>query len=109
MFILFGWGKRTIKELGSTEKHRCGHCGNIREWTYKKYTTWFTLFFIPVIPYKSVYVKECPICHGALIIGKEDINSGEEIRTHENKPSDGLTDVQRNYLREMNEMKEGSE
>jgi len=53
--IIFGWGHQTIKNIGPTFKNHCSHCNNEDYWTLTKYTTWFTLFFIPVIPYSIKY------------------------------------------------------
>lgn len=108
MFIMFGWGKVTTKEVGSAGKVRCGRCGNVREWPYKKYTTWFTLFFIPIIPYKNILVKECPICKGAIVVDKEE-TSPKEGTFSNNSADDGLTDVQRNYRKAMEEHRESKD
>jgi hypothetical protein len=37
-----------------------------------KVTTWFTLFFIPVIPYKRRYLLACPVCGFAYILPKHE-------------------------------------
>jgi len=97
MFFIFGFGKQTVKELGTTEKIRCQNCGNVREWQYRKVTTWFSLFFIPVIPYKTTYIKSCPICKAALEVTKEEAINHTVVSNLD----DGLTDVQRNYREQM--------
>lgn len=109
MFILFGFGKRTVKDLGETGKVRCGRCGNVRPWQYKKVTTWFTLFFVPVIPYKNLYVKECPICRAALEVDKNEIDGSGPNNVNDIHENDGRTEVQRNYLRQMEELKNNKE
>lgn len=62
MIFLFGWGHRTIKELGPALKNGCNNCKNEAYWNLKQVTTWFTLFFIPVIPYSTKRFLLCPIC-----------------------------------------------
>jgi len=62
MFIIFGWGRRTIRALGFTGARLCANCRNTSQWKVIKVTRWFTLFFIPVIPYESRYVAMCPVC-----------------------------------------------
>ncbi|MCH4888494.1 zinc-ribbon domain-containing protein [Acidaminobacter sp. JC074] len=97
MFFIFGFGKQTVKELGTSEKIRCQNCGNVRPWEYKKIRSWFSLFFIPVIPYKTVYIKSCPVCKTGLKVDKEEaVNHMQGPDIH-----DGLTDVQRNYREQM--------
>jgi ribosomal protein S26 len=98
MFFIFGFGKQTEKELGKTQKIRCQNCGNVREWQYKKFTSWFSLFFIPVIPYKIDYIKSCPICRSAVKVNKDEAISNQvsDVGNY-----DDLTDVQRNYREQM--------
>lgn len=77
MFIIFGWGKQTVKEHGPAGIYHCEHCNNDRPWTLFSRRTWITLFFIPVIPYSTEYLLLCPICgHGARL----DARKFNEIR-----------------------------
>lgn len=62
MFILFGFGKQTVKYLASAGLRACPNCGNQREWSRLLIRTWFTLFFIPIIPYRTRTVALCPVC-----------------------------------------------
>ncbi|MCA9383005.1 zinc-ribbon domain-containing protein [Candidatus Dojkabacteria bacterium] len=71
MPIIFGWGKKKIEELGEINARKCGRCGNEKPWRIIKVTIWFTLFFIPVFPYKTHYLLSCPICGDALEMEKQ--------------------------------------
>jgi len=62
MFFIFGWGHQTIWDVGSTFRIMCNHCNNEEFWGLSRRTTWFTLFFIPIIPYKTEWLVTCPIC-----------------------------------------------
>ncbi len=62
MFILFGT-KTTECRLTQGKEYGCPRCGNITRWPLIRYTSWFSLFFIPVFPYRRRYVERCPICH----------------------------------------------
>ncbi len=75
--IIFGWGHQTIKNIGPTFKNHCSHCNNEDYWTLTKYTTWFTLFFIPVIPYSIKYFLSCPVCQYGITL---DSNQLEQIK-----------------------------
>ncbi len=80
MFFLFGWGHRTIKNFGQTLIQECHICSRTSHFSFVKTTDWFTLFFIPVIPYKTKYYLECPFCKNAFEIGdKENIEKLKEI------------------------------
>jgi len=110
MFILFGWGKRIYKKYGTTEKRKCQRCNNEEEWSIMSYSEWFTLFFIPVIPYSKKYFITCPICNVALELTREQFDGiKEQLNSGEIKDSDaykGKTETQINYLKQMEELRE---
>lgn len=68
MFIFFGWGKQTIKKHGPVFKNHCDRCNNEELWQLYTRKTWFTLFFIPVIPYSTEYIVACPVCSFGAVI-----------------------------------------
>ena len=69
--LIFGIGKRTFKSYGQTEENMCSHCRNQVPFQLMKATTWFTLYFLPVIPYRREYHLMCPICHSSKVMEKE--------------------------------------
>lgn len=110
MFLLFGWGKRTIKEYGPQEVIKCQKCSNAKAWEYKRVTTWFTLFFIPLIPYQRHYIRMCPICGSYEHLTKDEFIALVEggVVVDISRPADpyaGKTKTQANYLREMAALK----
>lgn len=66
--IIFGWGHQTIKNFGITFKNYCSSCNNEDYWQLLRITTWFTLFFIPIIPYKQKYFLMCPVCEKGIYL-----------------------------------------
>lgn len=62
MLVIFGFGHKTNKEVDLRELSNCDHCHNTSRWKLNKQMTWLTLFFIPVVPIKTEYLKICPIC-----------------------------------------------
>lgn len=57
------WGfRQTQKILGATIAYLCERCHNTNPFQILKVTSWFTLFFIPIIPYRTEYFIMCPIC-----------------------------------------------
>jgi len=71
--LIFGWGHQTTKNFGPTFKNRCGHCNNDDYFVLSRIITWFTLFFIPVIPYSIKYFLSCPICQYGINLSSEQI------------------------------------
>ena len=54
------------------EKTECPECGRVYAPAYVKSNFWFHIEFIPLIPYKSMYRKFCPVCgYGVEMKGKE--------------------------------------
>jgi len=62
MLVIFGFGHMTKKENELPGQVVCPNCRNAVRMQLTKQTTWVSLFFIPVIPYKTEYRKICPVC-----------------------------------------------
>jgi len=58
--IIFGTRTRP-KVLGGLEKP-CEHCRNKTIHAIVRVTSWFTLYFIPLIPYHSKLFSNCNAC-----------------------------------------------
>ena len=75
MFIIWGIGHRTTKIAGIMTESLCGRCNNRTARKLIKLTSWFTIFFIPVIPYSRQYLLVCPICGQAQQLTKAEFDS----------------------------------
>jgi hypothetical protein len=136
MFIVFGWGRQTIKNYGPVLKYHCDHCHNEKHWILYRRRTWFTLCFVPVIPYSTEYMMTCPVCNHSVKLDKKKfeefkaialcntdlINNvitqeqhaarmGELLGSTADKSGDdsewaGKTETQKNYLRQMREIEQ---
>ncbi len=62
MFFVFGWGRTTQKNVRDVLVLRCANCNNVGTWHALRRKTWFTLFFVPVIPYKNYAFLHCGVC-----------------------------------------------
>lgn len=71
--IIVGWGHRRDHVLGPVEKMVCPRCQREDFWELVRLGYWATLFFIPVIPYKSEYVLRCPICCAMTAVPAEEV------------------------------------
>ena len=70
--IIFGWGHKKNKNEGPVAKTRCPNCHNEEFWDLITSRTYFTLFFVPLIPYASEAYLMCPICRAARdVVGDE--------------------------------------
>lgn len=75
MFIIFG-DKTYTKKLGEYKfSGTCPNCHNTIMLQILKESTWFTLYWIPVIPLKFRWLKACPICGINAEITKEEANN----------------------------------
>ena len=66
MFVLFGFGRRRVHDKGPVIACTCPRCHNEVTLALMHVTTWFTLFFIPVLPYSRKQFLSCPICAWSL-------------------------------------------
>lgn len=72
MFLIFSLADRKTKQLGSAGLMDCPRCNNTSEWLIHQQKTYFSLFFIPLIPYRSEYILSCPVCRQADTITEEE-------------------------------------
>jgi hypothetical protein len=117
--IIFGFGKNTKKIIGQLFQKTCAYCNSTELWQLCIIRTWFTLFFIPVIPYKKRYCVSCPKCGAYIELSAEqfekmklellnpDVNSKENAAINaceNNLKYAGKTETQINYLKQMEEL-----
>ena len=92
----------------------CNYCNSTHMWQLCKNRTWFTLFFIPIIPYNTHYSISCPNCNSYIEITAQqfstmkaemeasgNINSADAL---DSLKYAGKNAVQINYLKEMEEL-----
>ena len=77
--ILFGWGFNTRKKIGVFMTRECNLCNRVTEWILCKRTTWFTLFFIPIIPYNSDNCLECSHCKGYISLSDTEFEEYKKM------------------------------
>jgi hypothetical protein len=69
--IIWGFGKVIKSIKGEVMEKDCQYCNTISMWRLSRNITWFTLYFIPIIPYRVTYCIECPRCGSYIEISKE--------------------------------------
>lgn len=60
--IIFGFGSRRPKDRGGVVPMSCPNCNNESIFRHISQTKWFSLFFIPLIPYSTKHFLLCPVC-----------------------------------------------
>ncbi|ERI91738.1 hypothetical protein HMPREF1982_02781 [Clostridiales bacterium oral taxon 876 str. F0540] len=115
--IIWGWGKVTKKIIGPVFQRSCSYCNSTETWNLCIVRTWFTLFFIPIIPYRKKYCIACPNCWSYIELTEEQFeemklaissktdNGGSISQTYadDNSKYAGKTETQINYLKQMEE------
>jgi endogenous inhibitor of DNA gyrase (YacG/DUF329 family) len=71
MIWIIGFGKETHEDLGPVLRVQCPRCHNIVDYHLIQSKTWFSLFFIPLLPYRTDYRLICPICSKAVELSRE--------------------------------------
>ncbi len=69
--IIFGYHGGRRKDLGEALPMRCPRCNNATFYRYMTVTSWFSLFFIPILPLKRRDYLVCPICTRALELRRD--------------------------------------
>jgi hypothetical protein len=69
MFLIFG--VKRLKRRLATMLAVCGHCGRPAAQVIVRVSTWFSLFFIPVIPLGTKYFSTCTLCGQTMKIDKD--------------------------------------
>jgi hypothetical protein len=68
--LFMGWSKTTTKRFGPTVAVNCPNCRNEMWMHLYRHRKWLTLFFIPLIPYRSEHFLLCSVCsHGVPLTG----------------------------------------
>lgn len=79
MLFVFGWGRRTRTDYGQTVPVKCTKCNNESYWELSRMRTWFTLFFIPVIPYENKHVLYCNVCSNGVVLPSANVDRALEL------------------------------
>lgn len=78
-FILIGFGKKTCKDLGETgPEQQCVWCSTRVFYHLILTRTWFTYFFIPIVPYRSEYHVECPACQSGVRLADDEVKAAKQ-------------------------------
>jgi zinc-ribbon family len=80
MLIIFGI-KRLVRRL-ATVFALCSQCGSPAAQVIVRTSTWFSLFFIPVVPLGSRYSSTCTFCGVATRLDKEQALHTVELAQH---------------------------
>lgn len=124
--VIFERGHKTLKKFGPVRKISCSNCKNESNWHLQKLTSWITLFFMPIIPYRRDYFLVCPVCRNCLELEKEEFKTIKDlIDKKENVMSEkdliktdnivmeagGIirTETQINFIRQMKELESNRE
>ena len=77
--IIYGWGRVTTKEYGPTMAVECPNCDNDTWLHLYRQRKWFTLFFIPVIPYSSKHLLLCEVCSQGIELKGDQIQRAKQM------------------------------
>jgi hypothetical protein len=69
--IIFGYHGGKRKDLGEALPLHCPRCNNATTYRWMSVTSWFSLFFIPLIPLKRRDYLVCPICTRAIELTRD--------------------------------------
>ncbi|WP_229399591.1 zinc-ribbon domain-containing protein [Micromonospora okii] len=70
MFFIFGL--RTKVDRSGVVRQVCPHCGNHAAQVITRRSTKFTLFFVPLIPIRTRYARQCTVCGAQFDVSKAE-------------------------------------
>ncbi len=68
--------------MGPVKKFVCPNCRNEDFWELDKIVTWITLFFVPVIPYRTEHRLGCPICRVSQPVESPELEEYQQVAAH---------------------------
>jgi hypothetical protein len=71
--IADGWGRRTTRVLGTTPVDSCPKCTRGQQFSLLRTRTWFTLFWIPIIPYRREHWFICNDCQAGFKLDDAEV------------------------------------
>lgn len=75
---IIGFGKTTTDDLGPTGvEQQCVWCSTQIFYHLVLTRTWFTYFFLPVIPYRKAYRVMCPACATGVEIRGDEVRAAK--------------------------------
>jgi hypothetical protein len=77
--VIFGFGKARTNDLGPAYPTTCPHYINLVSMHYVKRRKWFSLFFVPVVPYTASHRLECPVCSRGSELTSEQAKAAKEL------------------------------
>ncbi|BCL15895.1 zinc-ribbon domain-containing protein [Micromonospora sagamiensis] len=70
MFLIFGL--RTSVRRSGVVAMVCPNCGNHAAQVITKRSTRFSVFFVPLIPIRTRYVRQCSFCGAEYVVPKHE-------------------------------------
>jgi hypothetical protein len=71
--VVYGWGKGTKETLGTISRSECSHCHKVADFHLVRRKTWFTLYFVPVLPYGDEHFVLCTNCEWGWKPNSDDV------------------------------------
>jgi hypothetical protein len=79
MFFIFGWGRTTQRIVQNVMVLLCANCHNVATWHALRRKTWFTFFFVPIIPYKTYSFLYCSVCNRGFVLSGDEFSKAERL------------------------------
>lgn len=64
--------------MGPVEKLQCPRCTREEFWELVKVKSMISLFFVPLIPYKSEWVIRCPACQAMSEVPEHELGRRQQ-------------------------------
>ena len=77
--IIWGWGGSRPTDFGPAVPLTCPNCHNDTVFHYVSAASWFSIFFIRLIPYHRRHMLLCPICTRGVTLSPEQATRAKAL------------------------------
>lgn len=74
-----GFGPRRPNDRGEVAPALCPNCGNHVTFHLLEMRSWFSLFFVPLVPGRARHAVTCPVCHYGIFVEGEPLDLAREL------------------------------
>jgi hypothetical protein len=77
--LIMGFGPRRPNDRGEVAPALCPNCGNHVTFRLLEMRSWFSLFFIPLVPGRARHAVTCPVCQYGILVDGAPLDQARDL------------------------------
>lgn len=78
MIFIFGYQPVT-KNHGPVQEIKCPNCHHSKHWLLKSVRNMVSVFFLPILPLKQSFTRNCPVCNFSQELTREEFEQDKKL------------------------------